>query len=134
MCNVPGASLSHLGLASNLVAFPSYSKTSDHFQVCTVFNINRDTGVESLPENLSVRIKQCDGGRRRGNGGAGGGGGGSKEQFFLCWIVLFDPERSERRALCNIFSAHMADCVTAKDTGGVVVAAEGCCGGGAMTV
>lgn len=57
----------------------------------------------------------------------------SKEQFFLCWIVLFDPERSERRALCNIFSAHMADCVTAKRTGGVVAAAEGCCGE-AMTV
>lgn len=81
MCNVPGASLSHLGLASNLVAFPSYSKTSDHFQVCTVFNINRDTGVESLPENLSVRIKQCDGGRRRGNGGAGGAGGEARSNF-----------------------------------------------------
>lgn len=67
------------------------------------------------------------------------GGGGcwrgkkSKEQFFLCWIVVFDPERSERRALCNFFSAHMADCVTAKHTGGVVAAAEGCCGE-AMTV
>lgn len=58
------------------------------------------------------------------------GGGGSKEQFFLRWIVLFDPECSERRALCNIFSAHMADCVTAKHTGGVVAAAaaQGCCG------
>lgn len=43
--------------------------------------------------------------------------GGSKEQFFFCWIVLFDLECSERRALCNIFSAHMADCVTAKHTG-----------------
>lgn len=60
-------------------------------------------------------------------------GENSKEQFFLYWIVLFDPECSERRALCNIFSAHMADCVTAKHTGGVVVAAEGSCGQ-AMTV
>lgn len=46
----------------------------------------------------------------------------SKEQIFvfsLCWIVLFDPECSERRALCNVLSTHMADCVTAKHTGGV---------------
>lgn len=60
-------------------------------------------------------------------------GENSKEQFFLCRIVLFDLERSERRALCNIFGAHMADCVTAKHTGGVVATAEGCCGE-AMTV
>lgn len=125
---MPGASLSHLGLVSHLVAFSSYSKTSDHFQVCTVFNINRNTAAESLPENLGVRIKQCDEGR-----GGESWGGESKEQFFLCRIVLFDPERSERRALCNIFSAHMADCVTANRTGGVVAAAEGCCGE-AMTV
>lgn len=51
----------------------------------------------------------------------------SKEQFFLCWIVLFDPECSERRALCNVLGTHMDDCVTAKHTGGVVV---GCCGKG----
>lgn len=42
----------------------------------------------------------------------------------LCWIVLFDLECSERRALCNVFSTHMANCVTAKHTtrGEVVVA------------
>lgn len=45
----------------------------------------------------------------------------ARSNFFLCWIVLFDLECSERRALCNIFSTHMADCVTAKHTGGVVV-------------
>lgn len=127
---MPGASLAHLGLLSHLAAFSSYSKTSDHFPFCTVLNINPSTGVESQPENLGVRIKQCDGGRRGENGG-GGEGGGRKEQFFLCWMFLFDPEHSERRALRNIFSAHMADCVTAKHTGGVV--AEGCCGE-AMTV
>lgn len=38
--------------------------------------------------------------------------------IFLCWIVLFDLECSERRALCNVFSTHMAHCVTAKHTGG----------------
>lgn len=48
--------------------------------------------------------------------------------IFLCWIVLFDLECSERRALCNVFSTHMADCVTAKHTGGVVVVVVGCCG------
>lgn len=69
MLDVPGACLSHLGLLSNPVAFSSYSKSSDHFQVCTVFNINRSVGVESLPENLGVRIKQCNGRRRGGNGG-----------------------------------------------------------------
>lgn len=50
----------------------------------------------------------------------------TKEQFcFLCWIVLFDLECSERRVLCNVFSTHMADCVTAKHTGGVVVVVVG---------
>lgn len=41
---------------------------------------------------------------------------------------LFSLIRSavKRRALCNIFSAHMADCVTAKHTRGVVAAAAGC--------
>ena len=38
--------------------------------------------------------------------------------IFLCWIVLFDLECSERRALCNVFSTHMADCVTTKHTRG----------------
>lgn len=38
--------------------------------------------------------------------------------IFLCWIVLFDLECSEKRALCNVFSTHMANCVTAKHTGG----------------
>lgn len=38
----------------------------------------------------------------------------------LCWIVLFDLECSERRALCNISSTHMAVCVTAKHMGGEV--------------
>lgn len=70
-----------------------------------------------------------------GKGGVGGGGGGSKEQFFLCRIVPFDPECSERRALCNIFSAHMADCVTAKHTGGEWWRRRRGAGGGvAMTV
>lgn len=49
---------------------------------------------------------------------------GKELEFFfllsLCWIVLFDLECSERRALCNISSTHMAVCVTAKHTGGVV--------------
>lgn len=47
--------------------------------------------------------------------------------FFLslCWIVLFDLECSERRALCNISSTHMAVCVTAKHMGG-----RGSSGGG----
>lgn len=68
-----------------------------------------------------VPIKQWDGGR-------GGGGWGSARSgcfFFLssprllslCWIVLFDLECSERRALCNISSTHMAVCVTAKHMG-----------------
>lgn len=41
----------------------------------------------------------------------------------LCWIVLFDLECSERRALCNISGTHMAVCVTAKHIGGAGVAA-----------
>lgn len=59
----------------------------------------------------------------------------SKERMFflsfsprllsLCWIVLFDLECSERRALCNISSTHMAVCVTAKHMGG-----RGSSGGG----
>lgn len=40
--------------------------------------------------------------------------------FFFPSAVLFDLECSERRALCNISSTHMAVCVTAKHTGGVV--------------
>lgn len=89
--------------------------------------MKQNVGVGTPPENLSA--KQCD----------EDGGKNSKEQILLCWIVLFDPECSERRALCNIFSTHMADCVTAKHTGGVaavavavaaaaVAVAQGCCG------
>lgn len=54
-------------------------------------------------------------------------GTGKKKMFLLslCWIVLFDLECSERRALCNISSTHMAVCVTAKHTGG-----SGSSGGG----
>ena len=44
--------------------------------------------------------------------------GKSARSNFLRWIVPFDLECCERRALCNIFSTHMADCVTAKHTHG----------------
>lgn len=50
--------------------------------------------------------------------------------IFLCWIVLFDLECSEKRALCNIFSTHMAVCVTAKHIGGSDSGGDGGSGGG----
>lgn len=54
--------------------------------------------------------------------------------FSLCWIVPFDLQCSERRALCNISSTHMAVCVTAKHMGGggggAVLATAGRCGSG----
>lgn len=84
MSDVPGAPPSHLGLHSHPAAFSSYSQTSDHCQVCAIFNINRSTGVESLPENLGVRIKQCDGGRRGKHGWWGAGGQGAIFPLLDC--------------------------------------------------
>lgn len=72
---------------------------------CTV----RSLGAEVWENNVTVEEKKKN----------------QQEAIFLCWIVLFDLECSESRALCNVFSTHMADCVTAKRTGGVVVVVVG---------
>lgn len=86
-----------------------------------VLNIKRNAGVDNA-DYCTVSVCRWNNAMEEDKKNRQGG-------IFLCWIVLFDPECGERRALCNIFSAHMADCVTAKHMGGgvLVVAIVGYC-------